>query len=191
LTGEAILAAVFDRLRPRLLAMIERRIGSKLAARIDPEGVVQESFIRARPRWQALTPKPDDLDVWVYGQVLDRFRELVRGAMGPEHDVDREIAWPAGSAAPLAEHLVDSHTGPNTALSRAERRQIVRIALEKLDPIDREILALRYFDGLNFAQIGAILGLKENTANTRALRAAVKFRRLIPSAFRPPGASQT
>jgi RNA polymerase sigma-70 factor (ECF subfamily) len=190
LTGEAILAGAFDRLRPRLVAMISRRISSKLAARIDPEGVIQEAFVRARPRWQALTPKPDNLDAWVYAQVLDRFRELVRGAMGAEHDVDREIAWPAGAVAPLAEHLVDSQTGPKTAVSRAERREVVRAALEKLDPIDREILALRYFDGLNFTQIGGILGLKANTANARALRAAVKFRQLIPRAFRPPGASQ-
>ncbi len=80
--------------------------------------------------------------------------------------------------------------GPSTALSRAERCEVVRAALEKLHPIDREILALRYFDDLSFTQIGAILDLKENTANTRALRAAMKLRRLIPSAFRPPGASQ-
>ena len=62
LTGEAILAGAFDRLRPRLLAMIGRRIGSKLAMRIDPEGMIQEAFLLARPRWQALTPKPDDVD---------------------------------------------------------------------------------------------------------------------------------
>jgi RNA polymerase sigma-70 factor (ECF subfamily) len=190
LTGEAILAGAFERLRPRLLAMIGRRIGSKLATRIDPEGVIQEAFLRARPRWQALTPKPEDLNAWVYGQVLDRLREAVRRALGPEHNVDRDVAWPDDSVAPLAEHMIDSQTGPNTALSRAERCHVVRVALEKLDPIDREILALRYFDGMSFTQIGAILGMKANTANTRALRAAVKFRQLIPRAFRPPGASQ-
>ena len=123
--------------------------------------------------------------------MLDRLRELVRGAMGPEHDVDREIVWRDGSVAPLVEHLVDSQTGPNTALSRAERREVVRAALARLDPIDREILALRYFDGLSFAQIGAILGMKANSANARALRAVVKFRKLIPTAFRPPEASQS
>src|SRR5262249_7382480 len=172
LTGEAILTEAFERLRPRLVAMINRRISTKLASRIDPEGVVQEAFVRARPRWQALTTKPGDRDAWVYGQVLDRFREVVRVVLGPEHDVDRNVALPEGPSAPLAEYLVDSQTGPSTALSRAERCEAVRAALEKLDPIDHEILALRYFDGLNFAQIGAILGLKANTANARALRAA-------------------
>jgi RNA polymerase sigma-70 factor (ECF subfamily) len=190
LTGEAILTDTFERLRPQLLAMINRRISAKLAARIDPEGVLQEAFVRARPRWQALAPKPDDCDAWVYGQMLDRLREVIRVAMGPEHNLNRDISWPDTSAAPLAEHLVDSHTGPSSALSRAERAEVVRAALDKLDPIDREILALRYFDGLNFSQIGAILGIKPNTANSKALRAALKLRQLIPRAFRPPGASQ-
>jgi RNA polymerase sigma-70 factor (ECF subfamily) len=190
LTGEAILTGAFERLRLRLLAMIGRRVGSKLAARVDPEGVVQEAFLRARPRWQAMTPKPHDLDAWVYRQVLDRLTELIRSALGPTRDVERDVAWPDDSAGPLAEQFVDSQTGPRSALSRAERREVVRAALDQLDPVDREILALRYFDGLSFAQIGAILGLKENTANHRALRAAVRFRQLIPPAFRPPEANR-
>jgi hypothetical protein len=91
LTSDAILAGAFDRLRPRLLAMISRRISTKLSARIDPEGVNHEAFIRARPRWQALMPRPDDRDAWVYGQVHDRLIELIRGALGPEHNVDRDV----------------------------------------------------------------------------------------------------
>jgi RNA polymerase sigma-70 factor, ECF subfamily len=190
LTGEAMLAEAFERLRPRLLAMIDRRTSRKLAARLDPEGVVQEAYIRARPRWQALSPKPADLDAWVYGQVVDRLIEVVRGALGPQHDVDREVPWPDGSAAPLAEHLVDSQTGPSSAMSRAERCAMVRAVLVKLDPVDREILALRYFDGLNFSQIGAILGLTQNAATKRALRAMVELRDRIPPAYRPPEARQ-
>jgi RNA polymerase sigma-70 factor (ECF subfamily) len=104
--------------------------------------------------------------------------------------VNRDEAWLDGSADPLVERLVGSETGPATALSRDERRQIVRAALDRLDAIDREILALRYFDGLNFAQIGAILGLSQNAATKRGLRALVELRDLIPAAYRPPGASQ-
>jgi RNA polymerase sigma-70 factor (ECF subfamily) len=190
LTGEAILSGAFDRLRSRLLAMVERRVSRKLAMRIDPEGVVQDAYIRARSRWQALSPKPADLDVWVYGQVIDRLTERIRSVLGPEQNVDRDIPWLDGSAAPLAERLADSQTGPTSALSRAERCEVVREALEKLDPVDREILALRYFDDLNFVQIGAIVGLSQGAATKRGLRAMIKLRDLIPPAFRPPEARQ-
>ena len=190
LTGEAILAGAFERLRPRLLAMIDRRIGPKLAARVDPEGVVHEAYLRARPRWTALKQEQVDLDAWVYGQVRDRLIEVIRVALGPVHDVGRDAPWTDGSAAPLIERLVDSQTGPATALSRVERCAVVRAALDRLDATDREILALRYFDGLNFAQIGAILGLSQNAATKRALRAMVELRDLIPVAFRPPEAPQ-
>ena len=57
LTGEAILSGAFERLRPRLLAMIDRRIGRKLAARIDPEGVVHEALPPRPTRWQAIEPE--------------------------------------------------------------------------------------------------------------------------------------
>jgi RNA polymerase sigma-70 factor (ECF subfamily) len=190
LTGEAILSGPFERLRPRLLAMVERRVGRKLAARIDPEGIVQEAFIRARSRWPALDPKPADLEAWVYRQVLDRLIEVLRAALGPQRDLGRDVPWPDGSAAPLAERLVDSRTGPTTALSRAERAEVVRAALERLDPMDREILSLHYFDGLSFAQVGLILGLSQNAATKRGLRAMVELRDLIPPAYRPSKARE-
>ena len=150
--------------------MIERRIGRKLAVRIDPEGIVHEAYLRARLRWTEFQRKPFDLDTWIYGQVRDRLIEVIRIAMGPEHDVGRDVRWPDDTAAPWAECLIDSLTGPSGALSRAERCEAVRVALNQLDATDREILALRYFEGLNFAQIGAILGLTQNAATKRALR---------------------
>ncbi|MFO0892576.1 MAG: sigma-70 family RNA polymerase sigma factor [Isosphaeraceae bacterium] len=189
-TGEVNLSTEIERLRPRLLAMIDRRVGRRLATRIDPEGVIQDTFVRASSRWQAMDPKPADIDAWIHRQVVDRLIEVIRGALGPTRDVDRDVPWPCNSADPLAEHLVDSQTGPTTALSRAERCAVVRAALERLDPIDREILALRHFDGLSFAEIGARLGLSQNAATKRGLRAMVKLRDLIPASFRPPEARQ-
>jgi RNA polymerase sigma-70 factor (ECF subfamily) len=126
----------------------------------------------------------------VFGQVHDRLTEVIRLAVGPQRDVNREAAYQDGTADPLVERLIESETGPATAFSRDERREIVRAALNRLDAIDREILALRYFDNLSFVQIGSILGLSQNAVTKRGLRALVKLRDLIPAAYRPPGASQ-
>ena len=89
--------------------------------RIDPEGVVQEAYLRARPRWNGLSPKPADLDAWVYRQVLDRLVEQIRERIGPaaRRQPRRPLARRLRGA--LAEYLVDSRTGPETDLSRSER----------------------------------------------------------------------
>ncbi len=76
--------------------MIDRRVGRKLAARIDPEGVVHEAYIRAQRRWTAIKTEQVDLDAWVYGQVRDRLIEVIRSSRGPEHDVGRDVPWPDG-----------------------------------------------------------------------------------------------
>ena len=47
---------------------------------------------------------------------------------------------------------------------------------------------MRHFDGLNYEQIGAILGLAQNAVNKRGLRAMLRLRDLIPPEFRPVGA---
>lgn len=187
-TADAILHGAFERLRPRLLAMIHRRIGPKLATHVDPEGVVQEAYDRAWTRWPGLDPKPKKLDAWVYGQVRDRLIERIRSALGPEHDVGREVPGADDPAGGLAGLLVDSQTGPISALSRAERQEMVRQALAKLKPIDREVLEFRYFDGMEFDDIGTIVGLSENAANRRALRAMMKLRDLVPPEYQPPEA---
>jgi RNA polymerase sigma-70 factor (ECF subfamily) len=190
LTTEAMLTEAFCRLHPRLLAMIQRRVSNKLAVQIDPEGVVQEAYSRAQKRWPKLSPKPDNLDAWIFGQVIDQLIDGIRGVRAKKRNVDRILYGWDGSGAPLVDILVDSHTGPDTALSRDDRCKVVQAALVKLKPIECQILTMRYFEGLEFAEIGAILEIPANTANARALRALVKLRELIPRDFRPPGKSQ-
>jgi RNA polymerase sigma-70 factor (ECF subfamily) len=65
----------------------------------------------------------------------------------------------------------------------------VRRAVEKLDPIDREILLLREFEQLSYAEIADLLELPLNTVRSRLSRARTALRNLlVPSrkeAMRP------
>jgi RNA polymerase sigma-70 factor, ECF subfamily len=59
----------------------------------------------------------------------------------------------------------------------------VRRAVEKLDPIDREILLLREFEQLSYAEIADLLKLPLNTIRSRLFRARAALRNLLePSA---------
>ncbi len=186
------LAERFEYLRPRLLAIVQRRISAKLAARLDPEGILHDAFIRALSRWAKNPCKPAQVNAWIYRQVLDQLTEATRAALGTTRDAARDVPLPEESAFQLDPDVFGLHNRPSAALSAAERSEMLQAAMQKLDPIDREILTLRYFDDLGFDEIAELLGFdKANTANARALRALRKLRKFIPSAHRPPGESSS
>jgi len=55
----------------------------------------------------------------------------------------------------------------------------VRRAVEKLDPIDREIVMLREFEQLSYAEIADLLELPINTVRSRLFRARTALRDLL------------
>jgi RNA polymerase sigma-70 factor, ECF subfamily len=67
----------------------------------------------------------------------------------------------------------------------------VRRAVEKLHPIDREVLLLREFEQLSYAEIADLLQLPLNTVRSRLFRARTALRNLLaPSASAPSTARQ-
>ncbi|MGB2590049.1 MAG: sigma-70 family RNA polymerase sigma factor [Candidatus Acidiferrum sp.] len=63
----------------------------------------------------------------------------------------------------------------------------VRRAVEKLDSLDREILLLREFEQLSYAEIADLLGVPLNTVRSRLFRARTALRDLLdPSAATSP-----
>jgi len=55
----------------------------------------------------------------------------------------------------------------------------VRRAVEKLDPLDREIVMLREFEQLSYAEIADLLQLPLNTVRSRLFRARIALRDLL------------
>jgi len=62
----------------------------------------------------------------------------------------------------------------------------VRRAVEKLDRIDREILLLREFEQLSYAEIADLLQLPINTVRSRLFRARTALRNLLEPSAVPP-----
>jgi RNA polymerase sigma-70 factor, ECF subfamily len=58
----------------------------------------------------------------------------------------------------------------------------VRRAVEKLDPIDREILLLREFEQFSYAEVADLLDLPLNTVRSRLFRARTALRELLDPA---------
>ena len=70
----------------------------------------------------------------------------------------------------------DVSPNPLDWLLLAERRQVVRDALERLATRDAEILLLKYSEGWSYHQIAAHLGVSHSAVETRLHRARNRLR---------------
>jgi RNA polymerase sigma-70 factor (ECF subfamily) len=174
----AALAKLLEGHRAQLLAMVRRRIDPALAARVDPEDILGEAFLRASARWLDYDPKAMSAYAWLYRIVLDCLIETWRSAHAAGRSIQREVPWPERSSVQLGLGLVGSTTSPSEAFARAELRERIIWAVQQLKPDDREILAMRHFDELSHAEAAAILGITPDAAMQRYARALRKLRRL-------------
>jgi len=55
----------------------------------------------------------------------------------------------------------------------------VQEALNSLDPLDREVLALRHFEELSNSEVAAVLGLTKTAASNRYIRALKRLKEIL------------
>src|SRR5262249_44237851 len=152
------LSALFTRHRDRLRRLVGMRLDSRIQARIDASGVVQDAYVeiveRLRENLRApKRPPVPRLRLVLCQGLVERHHRHLGSQM---RDARREVslyrgALPAASSAALAAQLLGRHTSPTQAAIRAERILRVQDALNALDPVDREILSLRHFEELTAA----------------------------------------
>jgi RNA polymerase sigma-70 factor (ECF subfamily) len=83
---------------------------------------------------------------------------------------------PAASSASLAAQLLGRLTSPSQAAVKAEARLRIQEVLNAMDPLDREVLALRHFEQLNNGEVARTLEINASTASTRYLRALKRLK---------------
>jgi RNA polymerase sigma-70 factor (ECF subfamily) len=101
-------------------------------------------------------------------------------------DAKREVSLyqgslPGATSAALAAQLLGHFTRPSEAAVRAERKVQLQTALNAMDPIDREVLALRHFEQLTVSETALVLGIKEKAAGMRYVRALRRLKEILTS----------
>lgn len=88
-------------------------------------------------------------------------------------------ALPEANSVSLAAHLLGTMTSPSQAAVKAETRIYVQEALNGMDPLDREVLALKHFEQLSTSEMAQVLGLSKAGAGSRYLRAIKRLRKIM------------
>jgi RNA polymerase sigma-70 factor (ECF subfamily) len=182
--GQQLLA----RHRKRLRRMVALRMDRRLAARVDPSDVVQETLMDAALRLpDYLRRRPLPFYPWLRQLAFERLVELNRRHVrAQKRSVQREepglLELPEDSAVELAGQLAGASGSPSQALVREELRGRVQEALARLSAKDRDVLVLRHLEQLSAADCAATLGLTESGFKARHVRALDRLRRLISAA---------
>ena len=183
--GQQALAQLFSQYQNRLKQMVRFRLDQRLWGRVDPADVLQESFIVTSRRLPDYLRDPAvPVFVWLRAMTAQALVDIHRRHLGVKMrnaSLDVSMVSPGGQATSLslAARLVADLTSPSQAAIRQEMIQSLRAAFDSMDPIDREVLALRHFEELSNSEVAEILGLQKSAASNRYLRALKRLRTVM------------
>jgi RNA polymerase sigma-70 factor (ECF subfamily) len=87
--------------------------------------------------------------------------------------------WSQNTSVSLVAKLLGTYTSPSQAAVRQERAAQLRDAIEQMDEMDREVLALRHFEELTNSEVAEVLGIQETTASNRYVRALRRLKVIL------------
>src|SRR5262249_35289226 len=89
---------------------------------------------------------------------------------------------PQATSESLAAQLLGRFTTPSQAALRAELRARIHDALNGMEPLDREVLALRHFEQLSNSEVAQLLELSKAAASNRYVRALKRLKKVLTDA---------
>lgn len=145
---EHTVRSLFDAEETPLLRYAYSLIGRRAVA----EEIVQEVFLQLHVHWDNI----DSPKAWLFQSVRNRIYNYLR-------DNRKEI---------LANHNEEASSkmdleSPESALMRMEVTGTLRKTLEELNETDRELVKLKYFDGLKYRDISEQTGLSVGNVGYR------------------------
>jgi RNA polymerase sigma-70 factor, ECF subfamily len=175
---------LLERYRDYLRRMVAARLDRRVAARLDPSDVVQETLADAAQQMDKCLGSPSlPFFGWLRLLAGEHIRDAHRRHLGAQRRaVTRECRAPEltnESAVGLVSHLRAQDTSPSNRLVREESCARVRAAMSALRPVDREVLAMRYVEQLSTAEMAQALGISEGAVKSRHLRAVIKLRGVL------------
>ena len=165
----AALEAFFDHYFTRVYAYIRRLVREEHLA----EDLTQDVFLHVQRSLPSYDPERP-LSPWVYTIATNKVRDQWRSRRHQEERhmqrIDQEEGGPV---------LVADSEQPEAAMESSEIQDEVRAAVEELPEMLRTTFVLRFYDGLSFEEIGAMVDRNEAAVRKRYSRALSELREAL------------
>jgi RNA polymerase sigma-70 factor (ECF subfamily) len=177
---------LFSRYQDRLRRMIRLRMDRRLQGRLDASDVLQDAYLEfSKSLADYLRQQEMPIYLWLRMITGRMLHTLHRRHLGAEmRDAGREVSlhrreMPSASSICLSEQIVARLSSPSMAAMRTELRVKIEEALNEMDELDREVLALRHFERLSNVETARVLNLSTSAASKRYVRALRRMKTLL------------
>ena len=182
----------FSLARSKLERIVEFRMHPSVRSRLDPSDVLQEAYIQMIKRVEETSKEMGvSLFVWMRQKTIQTLVDLQRSHFRDKRDVMKErrhLDFENGqtSSLSIARYLIDDITSPSLAAARSEDLDQLHRALDSMNEIDREVLAMRHFEQLSNAEVAEALGLTSTAASNRYIRAVTRLGEILKALAAKP-----
>jgi RNA polymerase sigma-70 factor (ECF subfamily) len=156
------LAKLLAACHPRLRARAAARMDAAVKARLGPDDILQEVYLQVFRQVEGFEHRgPDSFLNWVYTILDHKLIDARRAAHRQVRDIDREV--PAAAARSdsywnLLERLQADSGTPSRLVRRQEALGAVVTCVADLPETYREVIRLRFLEGLPVEEVAARLG---------------------------------
>lgn len=168
-TDEALVLRVREGDRDAFAALVDRYkrgignfIGASVHGAPDVADLSQETFLRAYAHVATFNPNLGTFSAWIY-QIA---RNVVRTHLGKAQKRLPTMELPEDQTLENALPDISRDADPSGRVLREEAERDLRAALAELPERTRTVLALRYFDNLEYQTIASTMGLSLGNVKT-------------------------
>jgi RNA polymerase sigma-70 factor (ECF subfamily) len=175
------LAKLLASYHPRLQAQAEALMDPAVRARLGPDDILQEVYLRVFRHIDRFEDRgPQSFLNWVCTILEHTIVDARRGAHRQIRDVDREAAGAGGAGDSsywgLLDHVYADSDTPSRLLRRQEAVGALLASLPNLSDVYRQVVQLRFLEGLSVGEVAARLGISKAAVVTRTKRALTALR---------------
>jgi len=163
-------AILVERHKTLVHDLVSRMLGDAAEA----EDIAQDAFVKAYLSLREFRAE-SRFSTWLCRIALNRCKDVLRKrARSPR------VGSHADGEPQIAEAADDGET-PVDRLQRCEREVALQRALARLPVKYREVVVLRHIEGMDFQDIGRVVGIAAGAAKVRTFRAREMLRKLLES----------
>lgn len=160
------------------------QMGLLLRQKVDPEDIVQDTFISAITNWDKFRGNPDIPDMlaaWLKSILVNEVRENYRRYTTLGRDMKREMSLVSGPGSSSAgiDALAQSDQPPYDSVLLRERLEKLRTALRTLPLDEQQAIKSRYINQLKIKEIAERLQMSEKMVSDRVFRALTKLLKIM------------